>query len=473
MKRQSKYNVIVTVILMCFASLSANAFFVDGLEYAILPGGDRTVAVCKGRYGGIEGELEIPKEIIYESITYTVTSIEDYAFYGCSGLTSVAIPNSVTKIGEQAFNGCRGLTSVMIGNSVTSIGMLAFYDCRGLTSVTIPNSVTLIDSSAFLNCSGLTSVTIGSSVATIGNSAFSSCHGLTSVTIPNSVTVIGERAFLNCSGLTEINVDAENPNFASEDGILYTKDKISVILCPMRKKGEIVMPNSVTMIGNSAFYGCRGLTSVTIGNSVTSIGDDAFYGCRGLISVEIPNSVTSIGDYAFSDCSGLTSVKIPNSVILIDEGTFNGCSGLTSVEIPNSVIWIGEYAFSKCSGLKSVYCHWAEPLKCSPNFPEEVVRYAVLYVPKGYMRLYEKVDPWRDFWNIEELEYSGVDTVAGDGVEVKVVDGAVVAYGCDEMEVYSMNGQLVYRGSGRADNLVPGIYAVRVGGKTVKVMVGR
>ena len=187
--------------------------------------------------------------------TYTIKDgtrlIADYAFYECSGLTSVTIPNSVTSIGIYAFYNCSGLTSVTIGNSVTSIGIYAFY-----------------------NCSGLTSITIGNSVTSIGDFAFYYCESLTSITIPNSVISIGNEAFRYCSGLTSVTI-----------------------------------PNSVTSIKEDAFWGCSGLTSVTIGNSVTSIGDGAFYGCRGLTSVTIPNSVTSIGYEAFANCSGLTFIE--------------------------------------------------------------------------------------------------------------------------------------------------------------------
>ena len=224
--------------------------------------------------GKLVAELKIPDG---------VTSIGSYAFYGCSGLTSVIIPDSVTFIGDGAFSGCSGIESLVVttGNKkyhsannciietetkklitgcknsviptddgVTSIGYKAFYYCSGLTSVTIPDSVTAIGSQAFYYCSGLTSVTIGNSVTSIGDYAFRGCSGLTSVTIPDSVTSIGE----------------------------------------------------------SAFYGCRGLTSVTIGNGVTSIGESAFSYCSGLTSVTIGNSVTSIGKSAFSGCSGLKSI---------------------------------------------------------------------------------------------------------------------------------------------------------------------
>jgi hypothetical protein len=218
------------------------------------------------------------------------------------------IPNSVTTIGDYAFWRCYHLTSVTIPNSVTTIGGNAFYDCDGLTSVTIPNSVTTIGEWAFSFCRGLTSVTIPNSVTAIGDGAFSYCEGLTSVTIPNSVTTIGNNAFYYCSGLTAIYVDAANTQYSSENGVLFNKDKTTLVAYPGGKTGSYVIPNSVTTVGDRAFYYCSGLTSVTIPNSVTTIGNTAFAYCSGLTIVTIPNSVITIGDYAFSSCSGLTTV---------------------------------------------------------------------------------------------------------------------------------------------------------------------
>ena len=296
------------------------------------------------------------------TIPNSVTSIGKYAFYGCSRLTSVTIPNSVTSIGDYAFYECSGLTSVTIGNSVTSIGRAAFYDCFSLTSVTIPNSVTSIGDYAFSQCSGLTSVTIGNSVTSIGESAFEGCSGLTSVTIGNSVTSIGESAFKDCSGLTSVTIPnsvtsigyAAFANCSSLTSVTIPNSVTSIgkyAFYGCSRLTSVTIPNSVTSIGDWAFGDCSRLTSVTIGNSVTSIGYAAFYGCSGLTSVTIPNSVTSIGDWAFGGCSRLTSVTIPNSVTSIGESAFNGCSGLTSVTIPNSVTSIGKAAFYKCSSL--------------------------------------------------------------------------------------------------------------------------
>ena len=286
------------------------------------------------------------------TIGNSVTSIGDSAFYACRGLTSITIPDSVTSIGKFAFWGCKDLTSITIPDSVTSIGNSAFDGCTGLTSITIPDSVTSIGNSAFDGCTGLTSVTIPDSVTSIGSRAFFNCTGLTSVTIPNSVTIIGDSAFYNCTGLTSITVADGNTKYHSSGNCLIeTASKTLILGC---NTSVIPSDGSVTNIGNSAFYGCRGLTSVTIPDSVTSIGGNAFYGCKGLTSVTIPDSVTSIGGNAFYGCKGLTSVTIPDSVTSIGARAFFICISLTSVTIGNGVTIIGEEAFWKCTGLVNI-----------------------------------------------------------------------------------------------------------------------
>jgi hypothetical protein len=228
----------------------------------------------------------------------------------------------------------KAIAMVVLGDSVTSIGNYAFVGCGGVTSLIIPNSVISIGSAAFWICNGLTSLIIPNSVTSIGYSAFSYCNGLTTITIGNSVTSIGEDVFTSCYGLTNIIVDAGNPNYSSVNGILFNKLQDTLLQYPMGKTGSYIIPNTVTSIGYQAFAGCRGLTSITIPNTVTSIGDYAFYYCYyGLTSVAIPNSVTSIGKFAFCGCFGLTSVTIGNSVTTIGDYAFYDCIGLTAMYV--------------------------------------------------------------------------------------------------------------------------------------------
>ena len=276
-------------------------------------------------YHGTETALTLPASFkAYDGTLVEKYEIAQYAFYNCTALKSVTIPDSVTGIGDYAFSYCDGLTSVTIGNDVKSIGVEAFAFCNSLTSVTIGSGVTSIGDFAFAYCNSLTSIIIPNSVTSIGEGAFAYCNSLTSVTIGSGVTSIGDFAFAYCNSLT-----------------------------------SIIIPNSVTSIGEGAFAYCNRLTSVTIGSGVTSIGDFAFSGCINLASIVIPNGVTSIGEGAFAYCDGLTSIVIPDSVTSIGDMAFAECNTLEAVYYRGTAtqwqaVTIGSDSFVSTT---TVYCY--------------------------------------------------------------------------------------------------------------------
>ena len=396
------------------------------------------------------------------TIGNNVTSIGESAFSNCSGLTSVHISDIAAwcKISFSGYEsnplyyahklylGEEEIKDLVIPNSVTSIESYAFDGCSGLTSVTIPNSVTGIEWYAFYGCSGLTSVTIPNSVTSIGSHAFQNCRCLASVTIPNSVTSIGGDAFFNCSSLNTIKVPVTDYTaFCSNKvlGLIYSRIEKPVQLIDSEGKEitEYIVPAGVTSIGSNAFLNCTGLTAITITESVTSIGSYAFSGCNNLNSVTVPvtdystfctnkalgciysslgkpvqlidsegkeiteyivpDGVTSIGSNAFLNCTGLTAITIAGSVKSIGWHAFSGCSGLTSVTIPGSVTGIGSDAFSGCTSIMSVKSYIAEPFNVTGLFSNETYRQGTLYVPAGTKDLYIRFDGWREFLKIEEM----------------------------------------------------------------------
>ncbi len=406
----SVLSALVAIVVILVGVLVPIEASIEGYSVSVLP--DGSVELLK--YKGKETEIVIPSEIFVLGKKRPVTSIGYEAFYNCSSLKSVVIPNSVTSIEDRAFEDCSTLTSVVIPDSVTSIGEYAFYRCSSLTGIEIPNSVKSIGESSFSNCSSLTSVVIPDSVTSIGEYAFYRCSSLTDIEIPNSVTSIGKSAFRDCRSLQSITVPfVGNGNDETHFGYIFgasdyfdnddyvpTSLKLVTItggdsignfaFCGCGSLTSIEIPNSVTIIGESSFSNCSSITSVVIPKSVTSIGNSAFRGCSSLQSITIPfvgngnyethfgyifgassyygnnnyvptslKSVTitggdSIGNSAFRGCSSLTSIVIPNSVTEMGTYAFYGCSSLTSIVIPKSVTSIGNYTFYNCSSLASV-----------------------------------------------------------------------------------------------------------------------
>ncbi len=370
--RRRTISIILSVIMVlsCFAGMtfSVGAETIGDYEYEVLD--NETVSITK--YIGSDTDVVIPSEIDGKTVTKigsnafyrctgltkiiipdNVTEIGEWAFYSCIGLTRLTIPDSVTAIGKQAFRECTGLTSLIISDSLSEIDGFVFSDCSGLKEITIPksvtkigyrsfsgcaelanviipNSVTSIDTWAFEGCTELANIIIPNSVTSIGNWVFEGCTSLISFALPDSVETIGINVFKGCTSLKEINVNTGNENFKSIDGVLFDYHITKIIQYPQGREGSYSVPAGVTMIGSDSFYECEGLTNITI-----------------------PNSVTRILYYAFSGCTTLTSVSIPDSVTEIEEGAFSSCSGLTSIVIPKSVGFIGNFAFN-CKNLKDV-----------------------------------------------------------------------------------------------------------------------
>lgn len=353
-----------------------------------------------------------------------ITSIGNAAFYNCN-IESIIIPDSVLTIGVNAFKYCNHLKEIDFGNGVTRIGSDAFYECTALTSVVIPDSVTTIDTS-FNFCENLKTVSFGKGLKSIEGLAFQHC-ALEYLEFPASVINIDENAFIFCYNLINISVDKNNQYYSSDEyGVLFNKDKTRLIKYPVGNRREryvipdgvisiekdafkgsggissiiiggganpeidveefekcsvlkeIIIPNSVQSIGESAFEYCALLQNLIIPNIVVDIGDYAFYGCDSLTNIELPDSVVSVGEYAFASCDNLTSILlsngltsigkyafsnnkslidiiIPDNITTISYGTFYRCSGLTKIVIPKSVTRILEYAFYGCNALKDVY----------------------------------------------------------------------------------------------------------------------
>ena len=305
--------------------------------------------------------------------------IGDNAFYQCSGLKSLTLPDGITLIGEKAFLRCTGLTNITIPEGVTFIGMSAFIYCRNLTSITIPAGVTTISSFTFEGCTSLTNLTLPDDLTKIGDGAFGECSGLTNLTFPSSLTKIGDNAFYQCSGLKSLTF----PNGLTEIG-----DKAFAYCSGLR---SLTLPDGLTKIGAGIFQNCSSLMSLTIPSSITEVGSNAFDGCSSLnevryiihddlaayvqrghpdmdfkcpfryylngkeiTSLEIPTGVTSIKKNAFCGCSSLTNLTLPAGITEIGDKAFCICSGLGSLTLPDGITEINSYTFATCLNLTSL-----------------------------------------------------------------------------------------------------------------------
>lgn len=464
------------------------------------------------------GYIVIPSVVTNLGHTYTVTRIGASAFYGCGGVTSVVLPNTIKSIGRSAFHDC-GLKSINIPASVTKIEYEAFSMCQNI------NKVIVEDLSAWCNISfaycanplrlahhlysdpitEITDLVLPTDITSIGSYAFQGC-ACTSVTFPPNITSIGDQAFASCTNLKKIIVSdigawrnisfGDNPLFYAH--YLYSDQdtRILDLVIPNTVTtiensafnycyiSTLKIPSSVTKIGRNAFYSNQSIQKLTIGdiaswcdidfsgegsnpiafsqhiysnnkeikelvipNTVTTIKPFAFIGFKGLNSVTFPNSIVSIGSESFADCSGLTSIDLPISLINIGNNTFKGCNSLTSLTIPNDVTAIGNNAFDECNNLSSVISKMEQPCSLPATaFSEESYFKAILYVPEGKSQLYKETNYWKRFSNIEEFVVDDIMILNNLHIMIKAEGGFVNVSGLDESKqiaIYQTDGKQV------------------------------
>lgn len=295
--------------------ISLSKFIVDpqNINYSSLDGvlydKDKTILIRVP--GGVLGSIAIPS---------TVSSIGVNAFKDCKNITNVNLPSSVKKIEDNSFRGCTSLTGITIPENVGKINRYSFYGCTNLTNITFSENVRDIDIYAFSK-TGLKNITTPLSLKWIFEGAFSECKNLETVYINTNVRDIKATAFFDCPNLKKINVDPNNKNYCSQDGVLYNKDKTKLIWVPDGYSGHFTIPSTVTCIAEKAFSKCNKLTSIEIPKSVTKIEKDAFIDCYGLTSIKIPKSVIEFGTRAFFNCKN-ADIKIDNPVHKVRQGKF-------------------------------------------------------------------------------------------------------------------------------------------------------
>ncbi len=355
---------VCMLLISCIPDSMALAWSEDDFAYWVEDGN----AIITEIY--LTGDVVIPDVID----GYPVTEIREGALVGYSGIDSVFIPASVTKIGVQAcpdiYDAALGFITVDENNPSYASKDGILYNKDFTTLVCVPplvsswidedelvilDGVTTIAAYAFCNSNSFYKISLPDSVTTIEDYAFSGISWLNSISIPKTVSHIGQGAFCECPDLQSIAVSADNPNFTSQDGILYDKAKTCLIGYPAGKKAtSYSVPEGIASIGAAAFSGCEHLQTVILPDSLTTLGTSAFRRCFGLISIELPDGVTQLPFGSFSNCFELQSIRLPKNLKTIGMMAFSSCYSLPSITLPDSVTAIGESAFSNCASLKTI-----------------------------------------------------------------------------------------------------------------------
>ena len=439
----------------------------------------------------------------YELESFTLGSetneIKSGAFEYCTALSNIELTPKILYIGMRAFANS-GLTEISIPKEIETIANQAFYKCEALKKIDFSDGVKEIKEAAFSYCSALEEIHLSKVLTKIGKEAFYACSSLTEITLPKKLINIGEDAFGACKALKEIKVEAGNTAFTSIDGVLFNKEKTTLLTFPFantanyqvpvgttkiapsafsecNKLASIQFPNTLIEIGSEAFYKCLKLENITLPNSITAVGEGAFYGCEGLLLVELSKSMTIIPDNLLSKCTKLQKIKIPEGINKIAYQAFSNCSSLTQVEIPASVNNIESESFKACESLNEIYCYIKEPLTIEEDVFKGVnVGTCNLYVIAESIEQYKNSEVWKNFQVKPIPNTTGKNNVIqqNENEIVKVCGNTITIQGelTAPIHIMDTSGKTIYYGTEREISVGKhGIFLVKTGHKVTRVML--
>lgn len=476
-------------------SLPDNAFGNSAITSFTIPASVETIG--RAPFGGCASLKEV-------TIENGVVTLGDRVFAG-TAIEDIILPNSITSMGSETFDGCKSLVSASLPDNFTTLPNGTFKNCTSLTSMdNLPAKLQSIGASAFENCSALTSVTIPETVESVGASAFAGCNSLISFYIGSALNTFDITALKGLTALKEINVSPDNTNYSSESSVLFNKDKSILYIFPCANKGDngsYTVPESVKSVAQEAFCHSNSIKSVKFTGKLETLGFKAFNestvesvvmpeeikewatnvfdNAAQLSDITLPGSNTVIPQMSFYKCVSLPTVTVPEGYVTIGEDAFSGCGGLESIYLPSTLENIEKGGFDKCTGVKEIHLASTMDPICAPYSLDGISRTGcTLYVPTGCKKVYQQADTWGEFTNIVEDTQSGIDgIIAGDNDDITVTATAgsisITSPVQQTICVYNISGTCMHKviASDVKLDVVPGIYIVTIGQKTLKISV--